>query len=146
MCDDVSVLCWLKKLRYNFEYYEPYDVYTFSLDDDSFMEETIYENLWQCVGRVDTKSPELEVKYGEICCIAEDFLDQVDILETVPTPVLVYLDFEVPEDVMLWKNDIRRIYCEEEQNILENQVKGVFNLWRAAFDNSNCYNFYFFKV
>lgn len=123
MCDDVSVLCWLKKLRYNFEYYEPYDVYAFSLDDDSLMEETIYENFWQCVDRVDAKSPELDVKYGEICSIADEFFDQVDILETVPAPVLVYLDFEVPDDVMLWRHDIRRTYYEEEQNILENQVK-----------------------
>lgn len=122
MCDDVSVLCWLKKLRHNFEYYEPYDVYSFSLDDDSVMEESVYENIWQCVNEVKQKPAELEVKYGEICSISEEFCEQVDLLEISNFPDFVHVEFEVPDDVMLWKNQIRSSYYEEEQNILENQV------------------------
>lgn len=122
MCDDVSVLCWLKNLRYNFEYYEPYDVYSFSLDDDSVMEESVYENIWQCVNEAVRKSPELEVKYGEICSISIEFCEQVELLEIFPFPDLVHVEIEVSDDVMLWKHQIRSSYCEEEQNILENQV------------------------
>lgn len=122
MCDDVSVLCWLQKLRYKFEYYEPYDVYAFSLDDDSVMEESVYENIWQCVSDVERTSPELEVKYGEICRISVEFCDQVELLDILPLPDLVQVEFEVPDDVMLWKNQLRSSYWEEDQNILENQV------------------------
>lgn len=136
MCDDVSVLCWLKKLRYNFEYYEPYDVFTFTLDDDSIMEEPIYENIWQCVGDVERKSPELDLKYGQICRISVEFRDHIDVLEIAPFPDLVQVKFEVPDDVMLWKSQIRHTYSEEDQNILENQVKkktSFWNPWQVPF-------------
>lgn len=124
MCEDVSVLCWLKKLRYNFEYYEPYDVYYFSLDDESLMEESIYGNVWQRGNGECRKSPELEVKFGEVCYISsEELRDQVDALDILPFPDCVHVDLEVLDEVMLWKNYIRSSYCEEEQNILENQVK-----------------------
>lgn len=123
MCDDFSVICWLKKLRYNFEYYEPYDVYSFTFDDDFVIdEEPIYENLWQCVSEEDKRSPELDLKYGEICCISVDFCEQVDLLDISPFPDFVQVEFEVPDDVMLWQNQLRHTYCEEEQTILENQV------------------------
>lgn len=136
MCDDISVLCWLQNLRYKFEYYEPYDVYTFSLDDELDMEESFYENIWHCVSVREKITPDLNVKYGEICRVSVEFCDEIDLLEISPLPEVVKVQFEESssdseddelelkdsEDVMLWKSQLRNTYYEEEENILEHQV------------------------
>lgn len=158
MSDDISVLCWLRKLRYNLEYYEPYDVYAFSLDDSSVMEGSDYENNWQCGNERHEKSPELDVKYAEICELSVTLIcERVDPLDISPFPDCVRVGFKIPEiqedivpscvtiafkipqifdDVMMWKEHIRMSYCEEVQNIMEQQVSKVlitFIRWKSSF-------------
>lgn len=136
MCDDVSVLCWLKKLRYNFEYYEPYDVFTFTLDE--FVDdEPLYENIWQCDSEVRRKSTELDVKFGTICRLSADFSEKLDILEIPPFPDFLQVNFEIPDDVMLWESEIRSICYEEDQNILENQVQTCLTALRKCINQAS---------
>lgn len=114
MCD-VSVFSWLKNLRYDYEYYDPYDEKNFGLKNVPEMDESLYGHLWNC-------SSGFELKFAEICEESEqsvEFCDQL--LEILPVH-RVRIELPVPEAVMLWQNQLRNSYCEEEQNILESQV------------------------
>lgn len=111
MCD-ASVYCWLKNLRYDCEQYGPYDEKIFEINYELDMEESIYEQIWNC-------STDLELKYASVC---RDSVEFYDLILDIPPINCARIELPEPKDVMLWKNQLRDSYCEENQTILESQV------------------------
>lgn len=122
MCDG-SVVSWLRTLRYEFEYYEPYHASN-CLAGDMDVAEPVYANLWECSGDREgaAEAEDLEIKFGKVCRLSTVFCDVAEEFE-VPLELFERLSLEVTRDVMLWKSQIRYSCCEEEQqDILESQV------------------------
>lgn len=110
---------WFKRMSSFSEYSETLDVCSFPLDSSASL---IEENMWQCENKFEEATSELQLKYADICYITFECCVQ---LEIIPFPDFVQLESLVPEDVKLWKSQLRNTYCEEEQNIWEIQVKDI---------------------
>lgn len=113
MCD--STVSWLRSLRYEFEYYEPYHA-PLHAGRDMDLAEPLYGNLWEC------ESPDQEVKFGRVCRLSTVLCDVAEEFQVLPE-LFENLSLELGEDVMLWKHQLRYTYCEEEHgDVLESQV------------------------
>ncbi|KAG5899631.1 hypothetical protein JTB14_036004 [Gonioctena quinquepunctata] len=133
MCEDVSVNCWLKSLRHNFEYYEAFDNRIFGSNDVRVMEtprESINPEVEIRKSTTDTevvaaqKPSLLQVKFAELNRVSAVFVDPHKELQVLPAAVLVHLEFDIAEDAISWKDRLRSDLscCEEEQNIMEIKV------------------------
>lgn len=130
MCEDVSVTCWLENLRYDFEYYEPYDVRVLEISEM----EGEFLNLWDCsscpLAEIEEEEEEvkgqgeetgkLDIKYGSECRVSVVFTEELGELEVV-RPIFARISWRVPDAVMLWTEALRS-ECSDEEDILESQV------------------------
>nr|CAI5853113.1 unnamed protein product [Callosobruchus analis] len=120
-------------IRYHLEYYEPYSdkvlivsdsdlrrypFYPYCHDMDEDSEATATEE--STVEEDEPPADEEELSYGEMCRCSERFEESVEELR-VPPLGLVQIEFDLPEDVLLWKAELSGCCCEEEEVILESQ-------------------------
>ncbi|CAH2004597.1 unnamed protein product [Acanthoscelides obtectus] len=132
----VSVMCWLRELRYHLEYYEPYSdkvlivsendlrrypYYPYCHDMDEESDVTATEE--STIEEDEPLAEEEELSYAEMCRCSAQFEESVDELR-VPPLDLVQIEFEVPEDVLLWQTELSGYCCEEDQVILECRHSG----------------------
>lgn len=121
MCDP-SVFLWLQYIRYHTENYEP--TVTTTLSENRIMTAAEVESIGS-TKPVIIAFP-LEVKHANECRLSCEFQEEtVEELRST-TPVLTVVDEHSvdgdsgcctaePEDVMLWKEELRNAYSSEDE-------------------------------
>lgn len=114
-----SVSAWLKQLRSEAVSYEPFAIYTTPSSEGADKEVgdevggmTDLAGRWRC--------GVAGLRFGEERCVSVLFEEEAEDLR-VPAVIYEVPEWDVGEDVMLWRQELR-FDCEEEENVLENEV------------------------